>query len=307
MQVRKSLFNLTFKALVESFKVESMEKVASMLLRDYDLHKRTGYPGSISVPKRDAARQIIKDIEKAGRFPDLVIKLIDIHTNGYMGRNYTIHYLKNILNDIQEQGLIFDPEYKIFMEDPAARRTRNWGALRQGEEYIITFLRLDIVGSSQLVRKYSPDIIDRTYSELRKIVQDAIDRRNGRIWNWEGDGGLVAFCFSKKNMQATLSAVNILHELFIFNQTVCELEKPLRLRIAIHSGPYEYSSSEEDLNKSETVKKAVLIENKYTQPNTVTVSNMVSIALDKLLLQQFKPIDVDIRTKYYNYSLEWER
>jgi hypothetical protein len=48
------------------------------------------------------------------------------------------------------------------------------------------------------VRKYPADVIEKTYEDLRLMVEGAIDKRNGRIWSWEGDGGLVAFFFSHK-------------------------------------------------------------------------------------------------------------
>lgn len=78
------------------------------------------------------------------------------------------------------------------------------GVLRNGSDYVISMLRLDIVGNTELVRKYSKTLIESTYSDLRQIVEMASDRRNGRIWSWEGDGGIIAFYFGNRNKFAAL-------------------------------------------------------------------------------------------------------
>jgi Na+/H+-translocating membrane pyrophosphatase len=60
------------------------------------------------------------------------------------------------------------------------------------------------VKNSKFVRKYTADRIQKTYTDLKDIVDIAIERRNGRVWIWEGVGGLVAFYFSGKNLLAVV-------------------------------------------------------------------------------------------------------
>jgi hypothetical protein len=40
--------------------------------------------------------------------------------------------------------------------------------------------------------------------DLKDIVDIAIERRNCKVWRWEGDGGFVAFYFSDKNLLAVV-------------------------------------------------------------------------------------------------------
>jgi class 3 adenylate cyclase len=178
--------------------------------------------------------------------------------------------------------------------------------LRELEEYIFTFLSIDIVGNSGLVRKYPDKMIQKTYSDLRKIVQDAVEKRNGRIWNWEGDGGLSAFYFSHKNNAASLSAMEIIHELFLYNLIRCRLDEPLRVRIAVHSGPSEFRYNFEDI-KSDTIKNIEEIESKYTKPNSVTYSNNVYHMLDNILAEQLSPVKSDKDSSFFKYELKWEK
>jgi hypothetical protein len=44
---------------------------------------------------------------------------------------------------------------------------------------------MDIAANTQLVRKYTPQLIAHTYQSIQTIVTPAVEQRNGRIWNWK--------------------------------------------------------------------------------------------------------------------------
>ncbi|MBN2160747.1 MAG: hypothetical protein JW807_15265 [Spirochaetes bacterium] len=307
MKVPSSLVSLTTRAVSESMDVNIMTNIAKDVIDGYDLYRQTGFRESMVVPQGTAARQIVSDIVKSGRYLTLINLLIQMHTVGYKGRIYQISHLKEIMREINDSGFIYDMENKMFIENPAVRRTRNWGALIEDQEYILSFLRLDIVGNSQLVRKYPDNIIQATYTDLRKIVEKSISRRNGRIWNWEGDGGLIAFYFGNKNLMATLSGMEIINELFIYNCLHCRLPEPVNVRVAANAGYCVYTQDLEELMKNDSIKETIQIESKFTQPNSMTISNTVSSKLDASILEGFKTVPVDSRTKYYAYSIMLEK
>ena len=307
MKVRANLQNLLVRSLAESVNVDTMEALSKELIHNYDLHQRTGFPVNMPIPNRDAARQIMNDLNNLEIIPHFVSFLININTNGYFGRKVRVAYIREIVKELYEHGFIYDQINKVFVEDPMMRKTRNWGVLRNNDEYIITFLRLDIVGNSELVRKYPEEVIKATYSDLFSIVEQSIEKRNGRIWNWEGDGGLVAFFFANKNLLGTLSAMEILHELFLYNQLLCKLENPLGVRMALHSGFCNYTENIEDLKKNEAVKLIIDIESNYTKPNSLSLSSNVYKALDNELSKHFSIINAERGNKYYNYHLKWEQ
>lgn len=145
MKVKPTLINLTVKALAASMGVKIMEVLAKKLVPGYDLYERTGFPESIPIPNIDAARQILTDMNRLELFPDYVNLLIKVQSEVHMGRKYRISYLRDIIKMFTEQGFIYDGINKIFVKNPRIPRTRNWGTLRNQEEYILTFLRLDIV------------------------------------------------------------------------------------------------------------------------------------------------------------------
>lgn len=305
MRINLRLRDLLVQALVESMSVDMMVMLAQRFIPYYNLQERTGFPGNMSVPNRDAARQIVNDMRDKRLVLQFAGLLVVMHTEGLMGRKYVIPHMREILAEIHGAGFVFNRELGTFVEDSRIRRTRNWGTLVEGQEYTFSFMSLDIVGNSGLVREYSEETIRATYGDLRGIVQRSIERREGRLWNWEGDGGLVAFYFAKKFNAAVLSAIDILHELFLYNRLECRLKSPLGVRIAVHGGPCEFRHNTEDI-VSDTIDRTLEIEAEHTEPNTVTVSNVVYLALDPLLQEMLVPVATRDRSILHAYELRWE-
>lgn len=306
MRSRVNLPALCARALSESMDVPTMSSVVREIIPNYDIHERTGFPPSMAIPGQDVARQIVSDVVKETRLLQLIGSLIDIHELGLMGRRYPIPHIRTIVQEVMENGYLFDQEHRMFVENPSVRKTRNWGALQIEREYTFAFLRIDIVKNSQLVRNHSAATIQKAYGALRDIVLAAVEKRNGRLWKWEGDGGLAAFFFADKHQKATLSAMEIIHELFLYNKIACPLSSPLAARIAVHSGPVEYSDNDELLKQSPTLSQLIEIEEEHTKPQTVTISSVVKVMLDAVLSSEFVPLSNDSQGMYFSYALEWE-
>ena len=282
----------------------AMVHVAKEFMPGYNLHRRTGIPDSIAIPSLDAAKCIVDDIILEDRFLDFIAYLIRYEEEGIMGRRITVSYLREIVKTIFSQGYMYDKDQRMFVEDPRVRKSRNWGVLKPGIEYTVCFLRIDITGNTQLVKKNSAASVNTAYGFLRETVHSSAERRNGRVWLWEGDGGVAAFAFGNRNQAATLAAMEILHELFFYNKTRCPLTSPLRVRIGVHSGPCEYTEENAALNKTETMQRVMDIEKKYTKPNYCTISVVVREMLDHLVSSQFTLLPDG--GNYFTYTLELE-
>lgn len=281
-----------------------MVAITRKIIDSYDLHERTGFPRSISVPNRDAATQIVSDVVKSDLFLDFVLLLVDAKENGHMGRRYSIPYLREIINGVRSMGAIYDSENKIFLEDPSVSQTRNWGALKIGTTYTLAFLRVDIAGNSKIVRDNPGDKVTKMYDAFRYITEGIVSSRNGRIWAWDGDGGLGVFFVGNRNQSATLAGIELLHELFLYNRINPAIESGITVRVSAHSGDFSYSTDLEDLKASNTVQRTVAIEHKHTKPGTMTISPVVKLMLSHMIADEFVPFTASDRQTYYNYSLE---
>jgi hypothetical protein len=305
MKVSNRFENYLIEALSQSMPTHVMEKLCARLIPDYDLYRRTGFPATIPIPNIDAARQIVRDIKQLNSLPQFVAVLIDVNRNGLMGRSIQIRSLDRILKELEALGLLFREEYGIFMEDHRRNRTSNWGVLREGEIYEFSFLKLDIVGNSELVRRHDKATVDRAYEDLKKIAARIVAKREGRIWRWEGDGGLAAFYFGHKNIQATLSGAEILLELFMYNMLECALERPLSIRMAVHTGPCRFFNSLENL-QSDTLRRLETIESRHTLADSLTLSPGVYTDLGTKLGSFFTPFKETAYKSLYRYKLDWE-
>jgi len=309
MIMKRHLRTLSINSLTEALDIKTMLDLANIMMTGYDsdyIYNRTGFPRNMPMPPREVARQIVDDINSLNLYLDFVTVLIRLQEEGFKGRHYRIPYLRELLNDILEQGYIYESTRKMFIEDPDVRRTPNWGVLKLNEEYTISFLRVDIVGNSGLVRKYPSDLIRSTYADFRNIVTGISEKRDARIWNWEGDGGLAAFYFgSNIHQSAVLSGMEILNELFLYNRLYNQLDEALNIRIAVHSGPCNFFVNPTDLDRNETIITIKDLEQNNTDTDSLSISRTVFVMLDPLIARQFETIKRNEKTECYNYRIRW--
>ncbi len=301
-----ALESLVIRALSHSLSVDLMITLAKKVIPNYDIHERSGFPPNIPVPRVDAARQIFEDIEKEGSLLKLVETLIDMHYNGHMGRPVRVVSLDRIIAEVEAQGYRFSAADRVFVEAASREKTMGWGTLQEGRQYDFALLRADIVGNAKLVRAYDKDAVDKAFQTVRGIVRRSVEKRNGRIWSWEGDGGLAAFYFVDKNIQATLCGMEIIHEIFLFNLMQSPLPESLSVRLAVHAGTCKFLSSGKDTN-SETIRRVETLESKFTQPDTLTVSSVIYTDLGNKLSQFFTSIPGPDNSQLFQYVLRWEK
>lgn len=296
---------LLVRALNESMSTDLMVRLARRIVPDYDIHERTGFQRSVPIPSLEVAGQIARDLGGGISLLRLVEALIEIDRSGFMGSRVNVRSLQPLIQEIESLGYAYDEATRLFMETAESVRTRAWSFLQEGQVCELSFLKVDLVASSKLVRDHARARISRAYQDLQRIVAAAVYRRNGRVWNWEGDGGVIAFLFGDKNVQAALAAMEIILELFLYNTFRCALATPLAVRIAVHTGPCPYHESFARI-QSDTLRRLAVIESRYTRPDTVTLSPGVYSDLGPKLSRFFEPFPGDAGGQLYRYALRWE-
>ena len=276
------------KSLQLSLPVEMMICFAQLVNPNYDAHKRPGLGEGVPVSNPDAANQIVNDLVQDGYFIDFVEELIRINANGYMGRQYTIWGLNDVITGLSNEGYSFDKVSGQFFEDQIKRISTNWGRLQEGDERKMSVLRMDIVGNSILVKNNPRPKIEKAYRDIRNIVSRSVNNRLGRLWSWEGDGALAAFLFGPSDKMAVFAGMEILHELFFYNRLHNPLSSPINVRLGVTIGKVKYSKSETERLKNETVKQAVFLES-LADNNSLCVSYNLYITMDQYSLSQFGP------------------
>lgn len=104
--------------------------------------------------------------------------------------------------------------------------------LREGEQSM-TFLSLDIVGSTKMKELADPLSVEFTFTEYHNFVEMAARRFGGRIHSTAGDGMICVFSHPQ---QAFSSARFIQAGLVELNAFRNKIGIPIRLRAGIHTG-----------------------------------------------------------------------
>ncbi|UCF97185.1 MAG: hypothetical protein JSV89_18735 [Spirochaetaceae bacterium] len=305
MKISPRLQNAISQALSQSMDVELMERLATRVISGYDLYERTGFPANIPIPQVDAARQIASDLARSGTIKRFAEVLVEVNRTGVMGRPVSVRQLSQIVKELEILGYTFREEQGIFVEAGGRARTKGWGVLREGHLYELSCLRVDIVGNTALVRKYSKRIVVQVYNEVRQLFANIVENRDGRLWQWEGDGGVAAFYHGNKNIQAALSGIEMLLELFMYNLFQCPFTKPLQVRLAVHTGPCPFYENFERI-RSDTLRRLEVIESEFAENDSLLITPGVYSDMGNKLDSFFTPLRVSRHNLLYQYKLRWE-
>ncbi len=300
------MLNNVVKGLSRSMTQKEMIHLVRRIVPEYDLHKRMGVSIHNAVPHGDGARQIVRDMREWNFFPDLISLMAQAETKGIHGRKYHFPRLGYVIQQMAEEGIIYNRDTDSFVEDSRRSITKNWSVLREGQTCTFSILKLDLVKNTEMVRQNDQDIIEKTFALIRQDVTEIVNLRLGRVWSWEGDGAICAFYHGSRNEQAVYSAMEILHRLFLFNHFSNRLDRPIQLRQAIRTGPIEFTENEEKIKQAETVKDTCRLEEKHTDPDSITISQEVFSHLPSPVLDGFRSINLSGREQLYNYRLCWE-
>jgi class 3 adenylate cyclase len=297
------------KCLALSLSVEQMNRFAKLTNDSYDVYKSYGFSKGHPLGLHEAADRIVGDMVQSGYYIDFVETLIQAESKGYMGRKYAFRGLDDVIGDVLQAGYSYDKTTGQFFEDQTKQVTRNWGRLMEGDERQMAVLRLDVVGNTVLVKNNPKEAIDKAYGDLRKIVNNAVVLRLGRLWTWEGDGALGVFMLGDYACSAIYAAMEILNKMFVYNKADNPLNSPIKLRIAVHSGPLSYTESATQTLKIDVIRTAMTLESKAAVPNSLVVSESLAMSQDQALLNIFSdPKAVPGSTdKYRLYQVYLER
>lgn len=137
------------------------------------------------------------------------------------------------------QKLVSKYRNKLGIQDPIRERQELLrqlvslqDKLRSGEQSI-TFLSVDIVGSTMIKAQSDPLSVEFTFNEYHLFVEHAAKRFQGRVHSTAGDGVILAFDHPQS---AFAAAKNLQTGITELNQFRNKTGIPLALRCGIHSG-----------------------------------------------------------------------
>lgn len=128
---------------------------------------------------------------------------------------------------------------KLGLRDPAQERHELLQQLLdiqnrlKSDEKFVTFLSVDMVGSTRMKAENDPLSVEFTFNEYHKFVESLAARHGGRVHSTAGDGVIVAF---EEPKSAFAAGRSLMAGLFEFNAFRNKLSRPIELRGGLHTG-----------------------------------------------------------------------
>ncbi|CAN5731556.1 hypothetical protein BH11ARM2_BH11ARM2_18170 [soil metagenome] len=173
--------------------------------------------------------------------------------------------------------------HKLGLKDPVKERqelltqlVQLQDRLRSGEKSI-TFLSVDIVGSTRMKENSDPLSVEFTFNEYHQFVDRVTRRYGGRVHSTAGDGVTAAFDHPQ---QAFAAARNIQTGILEVNTFRNKIGVPIVLRCGIHTGTVMTPDADDikSVNFSHVIDLAAHMQ-KASPPGGVAVSDASAIHL----------------------------
>jgi class 3 adenylate cyclase len=289
------LKNEFVELLATNFKPEEINEIGRFLLdKKYDHYTISGTERHITISSRKAALILCDTMgsDRNGGLLRLMQFVAGLDGKFFLNRTVELQRLESFLTSMTRRGYQYDfKSGKIVPAGKDSSRLKNWGALKNDKIYDCTIMSIDIVKNSELVRSHGQKVMEKLYFKFSSFLAHLLEHYDGRLWNWAGDGGLVAMTFKEHEIRAVLCALDIQRSLMVFQLSPdYPLSEDFFLRIGLDSGKVKFNL---DTGKivSDVINYAAHLEKQWAHPGCVAISETVFHALPSKLQAAFPQKD----------------
>lgn len=272
-----------------SFSSDGIDELGRLLFRSYSSHTLAGADNHITISRQRAAQMLVDEAEAHGKLADLIKLVAELDGSSFQGKRLEIKDVEVFFNSLARIGIVYNPaRRKLHHTREELNRLKNWGSLRDGRDYDVAVVSVDIVGNSKLVRKYGAKKMEKLYFELWRFLERKLDDYDGRMWSWAGDGGLLAFTFPDYVERAVMCAIDIQSSLPLLNVAPSTpIDQRIELRLAVDCGLITFLSDTGRI-VSDVINYAAHLEKAAARPGHVAISERVCCACDERVLAVFE-------------------
>jgi class 3 adenylate cyclase len=284
MVLEPALTNDLIELLAANFKTDEVNELGGLILGSFDSNIAAGATNHVSISSRKSAKVLVDRCTECSQLAELLKLVVEVDEGVVHGRPVRVSGLEAFLGKLLRAGIHYDfKTRRIVTACKEPGELPNWGCLKEGREYDMTVLSLDITNSSDLVRTHGLKRMEKLYYGLWSFLREKLAAVDGRIWSWAGDGGIIAFALGEHTRRAVRFAVEVQTAIPFFNLSD-ESEAPvdISLRVGIDSGKVKFNL---DTGKivSDVINYAAHLEKKATKPGCVSFSRVVYDALSPRL------------------------
>jgi class 3 adenylate cyclase len=283
-----ALRNSVIEMLSKELSSDQIDEIGRFLLKNHSSHSSLGMGRHITLSPRKAAAVLIDECVENGCEEKLFKFLVELDGEKLLGKIVEFEDIERVMSMLARSGYVYDPKKRrIRSMKESADELPNWGALKTGKQYEVSVGSIDIVGSSALVKKHGQRKMEKLYFEFWNLLRRVLSVYDGRIWSWQGDGGLVAFAFKRHQERAVLFALELQQLIKVFNMNPRKpIPEDIELRIGLDAGKVKYSD-ENGRMISDTINYASHLEKAFTNPGGITISKKLLDAVPQEMLRHF--------------------
>ena len=280
MQLEPAIRNDLIELIAANFKTDEVNELGRLILGRFDSNAVAGTRKHISLSARKSAGLLVEECEKGKQVVALLKLVVEVGDGVVHGRSVRVQGLEEFLGKLIRTGIRYDfKTRRVVAGCQEPQDLPNWGVLKNGREYPLTVISVDIVGNSKKVRALGARRAEKLYFTLWSFLKEKLATVDGRIWSWSGDGGLVAFALRDHQARAVLFAIEVQSTVPVFN--LCASGSPsadIALRMGVHCGMVKFAI-ETGTIVSDVINYAAHLEKNATRPGTVSISREVYDAL----------------------------
>ncbi len=289
MQLEPAIRNDLIELIAANFKTAEINEMGRLIFRSFDTNEAAGRSTNISLSARRSAAILVEQCEQNCAVEALVKLVVELDDGVIHGRAIRVQGLEEFLGKLLRTGTFYDFRTRTLVStrrDPLD--LANWGCLKDGREYDLAVISLDIAGNSARVRKLGLRHIERLYASLGSFLREKLAALDGRIWSWAGDGGIIAFAFRDHVARAVRFAVEVQATVPVFNLTESRTPSAdISLRLGIDCGRVKFALEPGQI-VSDVINYAAHLEKRSTPAGMVSISRSVYDALPERLASVFR-------------------
>jgi class 3 adenylate cyclase len=277
-----ALLHEVSELLAKSFSADEINYLGKLIDPRYDNHRLSGTKNHITISDHKAAVTLVDHCIELKKDTALVQLVIQMDEASIQGRTVRIEGLEDFLYRMSLTGIVYDFKKRKLMDNQHDKEEmENWGALKNDRIYPITIMSLDIVGNSALVRRHGTRKMEKVYFRLKQFLKTRIRFYDGRIWNFAGDGGIIAFTFKGHEQRAVNCALDIQKTLPLFLATEeLPVKDQIRLRLGLDTGKQKFRNDTGAM-VSDVINYAAHLEKGISEPGKVAVSETILKSVNK--------------------------
>lgn len=282
--------------LINNLSAEQIRYTAERYTVDLNLQKYAGLSRGMTLTKKMAARSVIDYLTEEDRILDYISYVMGFNGlgAGSSGR-IQLRDTGQFFTEMANMGWIHNKKHNRFEKDQSRVKTRDWGILRTGDPYRLSFLSVDIVGSSTFADYLDLHTLSDLYREYRKFSEDLIHRFGGRIWEWSGDGYTAAFFGEGEALNTFRAAMDILTRIVSFQFRFGKLSPrtPLHLRLGADYGEILFSRDNPVAGQTHP-ENAGRLQTEFCKPDHLMVSGSFHKTLPIDYQHYFSPTELNM-------------